>query len=599
MTRRDHRHNIKTPHAMVLVWNYRDRVSTWNAGLSGDDTSSGLSRNDVNSIEPVIISTVSLKSISTSKVKGEPNGDFEITLAPTKNWVSTISPGSWCCILLSQEKITEEDIKRADPKKLKMLGKITSVRVNRQKNQDSGATITSYTVLGEDWGHIFNNNVYLDPLALSANSQTPSGAIKIFQEQYAESISKNGLPPTNDIISVLVGLWGQSINEFLDEATQDNLKIVVATNKEYIIPKELSRWLQINNNEIGLSGIVESHKQFGVLKKEGDNITYDSDTVESVSLMTPQDLVGVNSLWQLFNHYCNPVLNEVLCDLDFEDDKPRLRLWKRVRPFLVSRENEDRIKNDDYLNSISPEFTDIPKTVIPIDEVISFDAGTNWRDKYNFIEVRLDSAFRSTGLDNQIKLDSQIFDAESFQREGFRPMFATSRNIVPMDIAGGNSQEPLLLTRWKYLLKEWYFDTHRMLNGTISLIGQNKHIPIGSNIMIDARSFTDTRNANLAHAVGAVSHLLMHVESVSHSFSVDEDGRRHYMTNISFVRGIFTDKNGEVVSLINDSLDKGIDVDGRLDMDTRTLNPQDDKNEKTTFGTSDANDPDPQKLRGR
>ena len=91
--------NIRNPHAAVIVWNYDDRI-----GL--DDKPQAIDR-----VESTIISTVSLISINTSKSKSQPNGTFQMVLAPTKNWVSAITAGSWCVLLMSNEPITEKDIK--------------------------------------------------------------------------------------------------------------------------------------------------------------------------------------------------------------------------------------------------------------------------------------------------------------------------------------------------------------------------------------------------------------------------------------------------------------------------------------------------------
>src|ERR1035437_10481024 len=115
---------IKTPHAAVIIWNYDDR-------LSKENTSKATQQK----VNQLIISTVSCREIHTSKSKGSPNGNFQFSLAPTKNWVSTITPGSWCALLMTNEPISEDDLKRsADYRKVKMLGKIESVHLRDRKS---------------------------------------------------------------------------------------------------------------------------------------------------------------------------------------------------------------------------------------------------------------------------------------------------------------------------------------------------------------------------------------------------------------------------------------------------------------------------------
>ena len=165
---KNHRHQIVTPHAMLLIWNYDDRIGNF---LEDVKQRNSTSVENAHKIDTTIISTISLKQLKTQKTKGSPVGSFMAALAPTKNWVNAITPGSWCAVLMSQEKITELDTQRVDPKKLKMFGKITSVRVNTVKDQDDGKRITEYLVEGVDWGYIFESNVYVDPLAISNDLQ--------------------------------------------------------------------------------------------------------------------------------------------------------------------------------------------------------------------------------------------------------------------------------------------------------------------------------------------------------------------------------------------------------------------------------------------
>ena len=73
------------------VITYRDRKGSSSIGVPSDE------------VDQVIVNTLSLKSINTSKSKASPAGQFEIRLAPTKNWVTAITPGSWLAILMSRQ----------------------------------------------------------------------------------------------------------------------------------------------------------------------------------------------------------------------------------------------------------------------------------------------------------------------------------------------------------------------------------------------------------------------------------------------------------------------------------------------------------------
>src|SRR5687768_9762967 len=134
---KDHKFKITNPHAMVILWNYNDRIDSDGA-------------NDPHKIERIILTTASLRSISTNKNKGQPAGQFELRLAPTFNWVSRITPGSWCSILMSQDdsfaNISAHDVGFASPETFKMLGRIDSVRMVVNVDQQTGARMTEFVV---------------------------------------------------------------------------------------------------------------------------------------------------------------------------------------------------------------------------------------------------------------------------------------------------------------------------------------------------------------------------------------------------------------------------------------------------------------------
>ena len=170
---------IKTPHAAVLVWNYNDRIAAPTGGFNstGAKDPDGIEKD----APAVIVSTLSCVSIQTNKAKGQPDGSFNLVLAPYKNWTSTLTAGSWCCIMMSNEPIQADDLKKANPKLVKMFGRIETVRCETNVD-DSGARRTLYYVSGVDWGCIFNSKMYIDNLIAGPNdpySQGNSAAVAI------------------------------------------------------------------------------------------------------------------------------------------------------------------------------------------------------------------------------------------------------------------------------------------------------------------------------------------------------------------------------------------------------------------------------------
>jgi hypothetical protein len=563
---------IVTPHAAVIVWNYDDR-----GGRKGFDA--------VNEVEQTIISTVSCVSISTQKTKSNPQGSFNFVLAPYKDWISALTPGSWCCILMSQNPIAAEDFKKADPKKVKMIGKIDSVRIDTNIDSD-GARKTQYVVTGVDWGYVFNNTIYIDNFLANPSDPKALGQGTAIAIQ-SMLFGKNGVPKSMDTSSnlrSLINIFGKPLNGFTQQGTDINL--LGSAIYDFIIPKKMVEYF----NFLGPNGKPTPSQKInhiltlftGSLKAKDKY----NNLSESVGFIDPYSLQGAHTFWQVLQENSNPAINEMVTDLRWEENGLRLALYNRIKPFSFSGYNPDAAKYQGLRS-----FFQLVKTIdIDDNDIISVNAGTNWNDKYNFIEIKPDfSSFQTFA--NWYKQKSQVKDQSAFSREGFRPLIVHTKqypgyvNKTSVDVDSINWNA---ITAWSNLLAEWYFDTHRMLNGTITIIGQNQYIGVGDNIRFNADLINPNSNfSSSAVQNGTNNFLLAHVESVSNSFGVTPDGARQFVTTIQFVRGIFVNPKGEAIG------------QGTLDKHISSMQNGDTRNTKNVITTSGIDDPDPSKVKGR
>lgn len=566
-----------TPHAAVIIWNYDDK-----GGLDGFTNAS------VNKVEQTIISTLSCISISTQKSKSNPQGSFRLTLAPYKDWVSTITPGSWCTLLMSQKPIDADDLKKADPEKVKMIGKIDSVRVNVVMDQD-GTRRTEYEVTGFDWGYIFNNIIYIDNFLAAPNEPKTQGqgtAIAIQNMLF----DKDGVPKNGDTASnlrSLINIFGQSLTGFT-EAGNDINRLANAVY-DFIIPKEMVNYF----NFIGPSGSPSKSQKINKImtlyvgslnnKDSYNNIS------ESMGIIDPYSLQGQHTFWQVLQDNSNPSINEMISDLRWEKNGLRLALYNRIKPFSFKGYDPDASK----YKGLKSYFQNLRTVEIDDIDVISINAGTNWGDKYNFVEIK--PQFQSFEVfANWYKTKSQKADTTAFSREGFRPLIVDTKQFPGATIKKKLGEQTSItgvdfdqLAGWSNLLAEWYFDTHRMLNGTMTIIGQNEYIAVGDNVKINADLINPTANLNAAAVQNKTNnYLLAHVESIQHSFTVQSDGARQFITTIQFVRGILVNGKGSPIGR------------GTLDKFASSLSSSDEKNTKNIVSTSEADDPDPKKVKG-
>lgn len=567
---------IRTPHAAVIVWNFDDRLST--TGITSD----------TDKITEMIISTVSLTSIITNKSKGDPVGTFQFILAPTRNWISVLTPGSWCAILMSNEALDEKSFQRAKPTQVKMLGRIDTVRLDVSVGDDA-ARSTKYTVSGKDWGQIFNNIIYVDPLVQDPSEQGKSMANALYQQFSQNVFSDNDDPlystvPTNlhSILSIIGNPLKLPETDRLAKATH-----------EVTLPSEVTNYFKFGDasadggstKSTGATKFTELLSLiWGPLKYED---TYDNTQPEQsgTGCMDPGVMTGQHTLWSVLQDNSNHALNEMFPEWfwPFENAGPNFLLYNRIKPFSYTKDPASLDKIDTSMRSM---FQLLAFHQINDEAVINVSAGTNWADKFNFLEIKPDI--------NELNVLGQVFKAVSqayqgsnsksavFNREGFRPIIFSIHQL-PFN-KGKGATHPInknLLSQWTHLAKEWYFDCHRLLNGTLIMHGSSEYIPVGDNIMFDAGLLNLSYNFNTATQSANSVYLLAHVETVQNTFTVSQDGARSFQTTIQFVRGIFVDESkqlvgGGTIDTLASSLSKDDSRNGRIILAKASNSPQEE-----------------------
>lgn len=552
---------IRTPHAAVIVWNYDDRLNT--KGITGS----------FDKINEMIISTVSLISITTNKTKSDPVGTFNFTLAPTRNWVSVLTPGSWCALLMTNEPLDQDSFKKAKPKQVKMFGRIDTVRTNVSVGDD-GARSTTYTVTGRDWGSIFNNTVYVDPIVQDPSDQGKTMASALYQQ-----FSQNVFSDNNDVLAVTVpknlntilSIFGGPLN--LPETD----RLAKATH-DVSMPSEVSNYFGFVD---GFNNVTNSTKfaellilVWGPLKGEDD---YDNSTPDQTGTgwLDPGVLLGQHPLWSILQDNSNYAMNEMFSEMFWSEEGPELLLYNRIKPFSYT---DDPASPDKIDTSMRSMFQNIASHKLADEAVINVNAGTNWADKFNFIEIKPDlNELNILGV--LLKAKSQAYQGDNstsdiFNREGFRPIMFSIKQL-PFNKKG--STEPIqgdVLSKWVHLAKEWYFDSHRLLNGTVVLHGSSEYIPVGDNIMFDAGLIGVTPNYNSGSLKTNKVYVLGHVETVQNTFMVNHDGTRSFQTTIQFVRGIVVNEDKKLIG------------EGTIDTLASSLNKVDSRNGRTVLSVA-------------
>lgn len=524
---------IKKPHAAMVVWNYVERGG--HVGFK-----------DKKSYD-LLISTYSIVSMATSRSKSEPSGSFKVVLAPNKNWVSYITPGSWCAILMSQDEITKEDITRANIKSLRFIGRVESVRVQTSVDQD-GVRRTMYFVSGTEWSDVFNSVLHIDNSIREKGNNSALNEIVLMLRAaiYGNSGAPRIFSTTENLRNLLNILGANPGGSYRDH--ENNINRIAKSVYNFNLPENLSSFLNTgfrdNKNtknkqekpryKTNVFTELVKIKTGSLVRRNGLISEYDN-VAGSHGIIDVFSLQGVHSLWEIMLSNSNQAINEMFTEIEWPDDSsPVFTLYNRFKPFCI-----EGILDDKNKTPITSFFQRLPAYYIDPVNIISINAGTNWRDKINFIELK--PLLPLDIVQNYVGRYTHAYDASAFDREGLRPLILGVTQL-PININQPKSKEPILwhiVQSWANTMKHWYFNTHRMLNGTIDMVGSDIYIPVGANVYFPLESLFASHNFNTDSAKNKSGNfILAHIESVSHMFSIDSDGKREYRTSISFVRGI-------------------------------------------------------------
>ena len=492
-----------------------------------------------------------------------------------------------------------------------MLGRIESVRAVSAVDQKTGAVTTEYVVTGEDWGGILNTNLYVDPLIRGqADEKDPIGAAsRIIYNNKLIGYGAKGtiLPTSSENIQALLTFWGRTTElraTFKKSLFLSNGRLGESSH-QFRIPDEVFEYFDFSNKE--LANILEIVN--GRLNKY-DNGSKFTDIYKPVNdgagVIWLDTILGSNSFWQLIMQNSNHWINDTFPEMRWESNgKAKLCIYNRVKPFALNNP-QDIIKttldqkkqnkaNEGHIRDLTSAFKNVRRHNIDASDLILVNVGTNWRDRYNFVEINVKTNLSPGEKENQnysaeTKLNNQSFDDVAIGRDGFKPMFVSAR-YIPQNEKG--ELDPFNILAYKALSREWFFNTHRMMNGSLTLVGQSEYIAVGDNIMIDAQAIFPGANANEDNINNRrTAKFLAHVESISHTCTVSETGARKFVTEIKFVRGIITDSRGNEIN-----------KDVILDEKTYKITPEQELNSNRVFGTSSGkdgkSDPDTQKLKGK
>ena len=219
-------------------------------------------------------------------------------------------------------------------------------------------------------------------------------------------------------------------------------------------------------------------------------------------------------LWTLLNEFKNPTINEMYTCIrpDVEGNLMPTIVFRQI-PFST--------------NSIveTPEmpltkFLSLPRWIIPDELVVHDNLGRSDATRFNFIHIygQLSQYFpeEEFSLQAQIARNNPIYDSMDIARSGIRPYMSTVACSINDAVRKDGARV------WMEALADWTMGSQFTLNGTITCAGIQSPIAEGDNVEFDGIAF--------------------HVESVSHTCSIDMDGTKNFITSLNVTNGMPIDQ---------------------------------------------------------
>lgn len=568
--------------AEVIVYNYKNRDPDL---LVGPLSAASF---DVSETKEIKIGHA-ITGITCTKSKSSPYGSFSITLKPTSEWTKIIVPGSWCAIFMSntsidQTRLNNKAIKVGDNYAcpLKMVGLIMAVRVSKGISQD-GAVTTTYTLNGYDFGYLFTSSIYVNQLF---QAQVLAGKYDAVWSNltFPDNDSAIGDPVLN--INRILNAWSEISSSSISVGASIDVK---PPSIRIVVPGDVAKLLGTKKEVIGfiLTAIgLDNRKGEKVIPIKGGSAENFEPELIGQKYFEPRRLIINNTLWGMINEYMNPTLNEAYCDLHVckaEDISSLSNLGsfasiasgaaagsQVVQPIFVMRQipfSTPQYKQIVPAAAIqvvpSPPgnlypvtlLTDLPKTIIPAHKVIQYDVGFSEYERVNFTELNAfdinvqQKSFGSIQTDNK-----PTWEDGAIKRFGLRP-----KVVYGADYGFSATDKLNTANRWRGLIRDWFFNNHRYVNGTVECIGLDEHIAIGENLVLEKEN------------------LLAHIESYTHTFTVDnESGSKIFRTSIEFTKGLSAKSNSLMFTTVYGSVLASVAPEPSIfedDMQRNTFHP--------------------------
>lgn len=214
----------------------------------------------------------------------------------------------------------------------------------------------------------------------------------------------------------------------------------------------------------------------------------------------PNATMPNGNLWDLAVDWSDTMFTELWTDLavgnsysmpgeEHHPNNTQMAVFFRDKPFPLVDASDFPYQGKDS------KWFDLPTAVVPVQQIVSHDAGRTGKERYNAFLVSPSIQPENTALKNQLL--KPLWHPDDIAKHGFRPMDVTSKF---------KAAEATLITMTamqRRMVRDWYGINPYLYNGTLSLGIGRPDIRVGNRVLIPGPTGSRT---NWTYYVESVSH---------------------------------------------------------------------------------------------
>jgi hypothetical protein len=463
---------------------------------------------------------------SITKNKTGSSGQFSITLKRGKevkngvvqnkdiNYLELINPGDWVMIYMKKSGTIKTGSTAFDSG-LKMVGIIDNVRYVETDDEATGRPRLEYVITGQDFGKIFDMDIFFNPLLAPIASQLLGAKFNVDAAKTLSELDRadasRALSP--DLVVKKLASFYLGGNKTLDSLN--------TTNEAWYVPKSLALNFKPdfkNRSAVSAIDIVDMDR-IGLHKFRANKFLR-ADPLPGGTFF--KALPSQGTVWSVLEFVNNKVANEMYTELvRGSDGLLRPALIMRQIPYSNKKSHETnaftqaanfgKSTGDSASDSDKTYLIDLPQVKVNSSQIKQKNVGKSDFERINHLLV----VPKSDVVQNMDELYQSVVNVPSIQRYGLKTFQAQTGYIFGQKFGSPTKACRFFLD----LLIDWFFLAHQFYNGTIVIDGLDENIEVGSNLFIED--------------IGQ----LYHIEAYNHVYEVNTEGDTVYSTSLTVSRG--------------------------------------------------------------